>query len=1023
MKKCLFLKLIVCVILSIPVNAQTLKLQKLDRQGQLETPTGTRQIATLALGMKAQNVPLPELGINSDRTSRLKVQETEAGDNQEWILLGTAEYNENFKYILLNNPNIFGVIDIKPITVYFQPVSETEWNLKLLGFLNGDIYATTNFFNGTTTFNSQSTGIKSPYYDATNPESYYEYFQIYETFNWTPFTGGNLEFPFYLYANSGSVIPLTDYELAIDFNSGDYEYFGSATISENLVQALNVNNFDVNAGPYEVGYKPLSNNIWLFQIKNFFGEDIPFISYNDAHHSVIPSVKTAYPTYEGEGFYKFFRLYSYFVGSPRDGEMPFLPWLNVASGYGYNFVNINGTLTFTSDLISTFVIDKDDILAGPDQTSVAIPVEHSSNVTQSRVTVAYRSFDVNELKYDSEILLDDDVEIAPDNTITINLSKGRGLYSVTALGIDDVGVFGYAKACMIFANTRDGRQWKSMGKGLFKPNAFQYCWPGEIAPWLETEIEKVDGPELIYRMVNPFRRGEIAAGGYEFIDNMDFYIYFGEDADYSVIQAYGLKTGDRMQYISTAAYYPEKNGSHGAGGRYDLTIGCITLPGVENYDIVFHSLTSATVTPQVKSVEYSIVPASEGIRLNGGLDAAYWFDAKIADIITLTPDADGKVTFDRSKGNGEVNLLVAATCNKADEHKLFKSSLSDDDTGWYTVDGKADMMAYGISGLITDLEQCEAEVRVNPFNRKIVQLVNPFKPFIGHILPQYGLETESGNSYYTDFTNDRHVYFATTPNEQYDYVYSSDVLGNVVESGAFTGLKAYDKDDYYDDKYEYMLEYRLECSTNMMYRSGFTDENLTEDYFNSSSNDYSTYPYRCGSALVFPDKSSVISCSAYGWTPNSFNSQYVIYAPTDFDRDYTLKANTNATITCGADISKVKIYCVDIDREPMSIKDVINSTDIPTVVPDGDNLVCIAEKAGRYYYIAVGYDNNPDNAQPANVIFGTTDVASGISDVEIENNDYPVEYYNLQGIRIDNPSSGTIVIRRQGSTTSKILIP
>lgn len=45
---------------------------------------------------------------------------------------------------------------------------------------------------------------------------------------------------------------------------------------------------------------------------------------------------------------------------------------------------------------------------------------------------------------------------------------------------------------------------------------------------------------------------------------------------------------------------------------------------------------------------------------------------------------------------------------------------------------------------------------------------------------------------------------------------------------------------------------------------------------------------------------------------------------------------------------------------------------------------------------------------------------SGIVDVVIENN-APVEYFNLQGVRVENPANG-IFIRRQGSEVSKILV-
>lgn len=47
-------------------------------------------------------------------------------------------------------------------------------------------------------------------------------------------------------------------------------------------------------------------------------------------------------------------------------------------------------------------------------------------------------------------------------------------------------------------------------------------------------------------------------------------------------------------------------------------------------------------------------------------------------------------------------------------------------------------------------------------------------------------------------------------------------------------------------------------------------------------------------------------------------------------------------------------------------------------------------------------------------------VSTGIEDVTVDEN-APVEYYNLQGIRVANPENG-IFIRRQGNKTSKVLV-
>lgn len=45
---------------------------------------------------------------------------------------------------------------------------------------------------------------------------------------------------------------------------------------------------------------------------------------------------------------------------------------------------------------------------------------------------------------------------------------------------------------------------------------------------------------------------------------------------------------------------------------------------------------------------------------------------------------------------------------------------------------------------------------------------------------------------------------------------------------------------------------------------------------------------------------------------------------------------------------------------------------------------------------------------------------SGVEDVVVDAN-APVEYFNLQGVRVANPESG-IYIRRQGSKATKVLV-
>ena len=47
--------------------------------------------------------------------------------------------------------------------------------------------------------------------------------------------------------------------------------------------------------------------------------------------------------------------------------------------------------------------------------------------------------------------------------------------------------------------------------------------------------------------------------------------------------------------------------------------------------------------------------------------------------------------------------------------------------------------------------------------------------------------------------------------------------------------------------------------------------------------------------------------------------------------------------------------------------------------------------------------------------------AAGVEDMIVDDENAPVEYFNLQGVRVENPENG-IFIRRQGSKTSKVAL-
>jgi hypothetical protein len=46
---------------------------------------------------------------------------------------------------------------------------------------------------------------------------------------------------------------------------------------------------------------------------------------------------------------------------------------------------------------------------------------------------------------------------------------------------------------------------------------------------------------------------------------------------------------------------------------------------------------------------------------------------------------------------------------------------------------------------------------------------------------------------------------------------------------------------------------------------------------------------------------------------------------------------------------------------------------------------------------------------------------AGVKDITVDNSEAEVEYFNLQGIRVNNPTNG-LYIRRQGKTVTKVLV-
>lgn len=74
----------------------------------------------------------------------------------------------------------------------------------------------------------------------------------------------------------------------------------------------------------------------------------------------------------------------------------------------------------------------------------------------------------------------------------------------------------------------------------------------------------------------------------------------------------------------------------------------------------------------------------------------------------------------------------------------------------------------------------------------------------------------------------------------------------------------------------------------------------------------------------------------------------------------------------------------------------------------------VAREAAEPAYIPIEVEFNGRTANP--------EVPTGINDVTVDGGDAPVEYFDLQGIRVSYPQAGQMVIRRQGTNVEKILV-
>lgn len=118
-------------------------------------------------------------------------------------------------------------------------------------------------------------------------------------------------------------------------------------------------------------------------------------------------------------------------------------------------------------------------------------------------------------------------------------------------------------------------------------------------------------------------------------------------------------------------------------------------------------------------------------------------------------------------------------------------------------------------------------------------------------------------------------------------------------------------------------------------------------------------------------------------------------------------------------------YYVDLGYSKEAIIEGITSIEEWSSMTENDGVTTISVPTCRFNYPtapdkAYTWSGRGDAMKATFIINGSM---SGIEEVNVSNEEnVPVEYFNIQGVRVDKPQPGTIVIRRQGSKVSKMIV-
>ncbi|MDE5595301.1 MAG: hypothetical protein K2I89_06995 [Muribaculaceae bacterium] len=252
-----------------------------------------------------------------------------------------------------------------------------------------------------------------------------------------------------------------------------------------------------------------------------------------------------------------------------------------------------------------------------------------------------------------------------------------------------------------------------------------------------------------------------------------------------------------------------------------------------------------------------------------------------------------------------------------------------------------------------------------------------------------------------------------------------DAKYNLIQFPAFHGFcwNLYTDSRYgiFDGYLDVLLVYDIEAYGNWTYMGAglFSDNNMAAAFLKEPIPPYYVDVYKSN---VFPDYFKVMDPWKGVYEGLGFKgSSPSIYLDAE-DHDNVMLDAVTTGISFKSD-GEFVVFNQGWYNEYI-LKDPSATEAFTTLTKENDMLVFTFEPlslmlmgldSNKFYY--AGDENNESTL----VVAAGSDENSGVSDVAVDAN-APVEYFNLQGVRIDKPAAGQIVIKRQGAKVTKTIV-